>query len=29
MQSLWSEADAEAMVAHYGESAGRDLALRV
>jgi rhamnose utilization protein RhaD (predicted bifunctional aldolase and dehydrogenase)/NAD(P)-dependent dehydrogenase (short-subunit alcohol dehydrogenase family) len=28
MQSLWSEADAEAAVARYGE-AGRDLALRV
>jgi rhamnose utilization protein RhaD (predicted bifunctional aldolase and dehydrogenase)/NAD(P)-dependent dehydrogenase (short-subunit alcohol dehydrogenase family) len=30
MQSLWSDADAEQMVAHYaGDGVGRDLALRV
>ncbi|HEV2336655.1 MAG TPA: bifunctional aldolase/short-chain dehydrogenase, partial [Stellaceae bacterium] len=30
MHSLWSEGDAEAMVAHYGEAGvGRDVALRV
>jgi rhamnose utilization protein RhaD (predicted bifunctional aldolase and dehydrogenase)/NAD(P)-dependent dehydrogenase (short-subunit alcohol dehydrogenase family) len=29
MRSLWSDGDAEAMVARYGASAGRDLALRV
>jgi rhamnose utilization protein RhaD (predicted bifunctional aldolase and dehydrogenase)/NAD(P)-dependent dehydrogenase (short-subunit alcohol dehydrogenase family) len=29
MRSLWSEGDAEAMVARYGAGVGRDLALRV
>ncbi len=30
MRSLWSQSEAEAMVAHYGEAGvGRDLALRV
>src|SRR5713226_140861 len=29
MLSLWSDGDAEAMVARYGEGVGRDLALRV
>jgi len=29
MRSLWSDGDAEAMVARYGEGAGRDVALRV